>query len=181
MPLGSYFILIFCNSDYFTHPPGGFETTFVFLGIPASRYFCCDFEMLLQSSALYLQLSCNFCCMLLIRLPVTWHLLWCWKVLERVEFLVDVWFMKDLVWFHFQLVKTFQFHVFSDIDFIKVFPGISALWIFPLVSTKKLALSILLHLTKLSYFQIFSLHTDSRNLCRQQESLGVNSRHFWMR
>lgn len=55
-----------------------FKQLLSFLGFLPSD-FCCDFELLLQSSALHLQPFRKFCCMLLIRLPVTWHLLWCWK------------------------------------------------------------------------------------------------------
>lgn len=77
--------------------------------------------------------------------------------------------MNDLVWF-----STGQSLPISYVVLVLVLLRVFQVFLLSVnFSRKKLALSILLHLTKLPCFQIFSLHTDSRNLCRQQESLGI--------
>lgn len=154
-----------------------FKHLLSFLGFLPSD-FCCDFELLLQSSALHLQSFCKFCCMLLIRLPVTWHLLWCWKdscdtacgvpweclVHEGVLF----WF------FLFHWARPPHFLCWSDVDFIKGFPGDSALWeFFQWLPERSWPYQSFCASPSCPTFRLFSLLTDSRNLCRQQESLGI--------
>lgn len=104
--------------SYFTHLPRGIQTTYLSLD------FCHVFELTTNLS-LYLQPFSEFVCMLLVRLPLTWHLLGFWKdPFDTVH--GDVWF--ETGFFHWATPPHFWYR--SDVDSIKGFLGDTVLWEF---------------------------------------------------